>query len=95
MASQFQHLSDCSSVRIETFQRRLPDGRHSVTVRCMDCGAQVVTAEPERPLTPAEVADLWDRDPVRLARRLSPAERLDPVKNPLHPMALHFSGTSS
>lgn len=82
-----EHHADCASSRLERTDSTAPDRRRVTVIRCLDCGGQLVLAEVERRLDADERAELWELDPARLARSLTPAERLDPALNPLHPAA--------
>ncbi len=64
----------------------------SRVTRCMDCGSQVtVLVQPPPPIEPgtAEFRWAWQYRPELLAELLTPAERADPTRNPLHPAAVH------
>lgn len=90
-----EHHGDCASPRLERTDHAAPDRRRVTVIRCQNCGAQLVLAEPERRLDAEERAELWELDPARLARLLTPAERLNPALNPLHPAALRTPSTTA
>jgi hypothetical protein len=58
--------------------------------RCCDCGAQATTwVQPPPRIEPGSVEWLWAwrHYPDLIAELLTPAERTDPKRNPLHPDA--------
>ncbi|CAN5860244.1 hypothetical protein BH23ACT8_BH23ACT8_15680 [soil metagenome] len=81
LVAQLVHASGCTGDRVEALQ-------HGVA--CLDCTARRVVAPPPDPLpSPGSdaYATMWRLQPFEIARRLDPADRDNPNKNPLHPMA--------